>query len=115
MSNLNRGTILSWFLAFVVVWFGVNEVLHPASWASLVPDFTRVIATASQLVSIHGILLILLGLALIFDYHRRVASGVISVMILFIIAGFLSDGSLSPVAVRDIGLFGMALALSFRS
>lgn len=114
MRRLNRGTILSLFLAFVVIWFGVNEVIHPENWVSFIPEFADIGIDFSYLVIVHGIVLVLSGLAVAFDWNRRVAAGIIFLMILAVVLSFLSDGGLSSIAVRDIGLLGMALALTLK-
>lgn len=115
MRHINRETVLSYFLAFVVFWFGFNEVSSPANWTGLVPGFLGSGAMLTYLVVFHGSLLILCGLALVFRFHPRVAAGILALMLLDIAATLIVRGGLSDVAVRDIGLFGVALALSFRN
>ena len=115
MNKINKETVLSWFLAFVAVWFGVVEVLHPAAWTSFVPDMAKTVTPAIDLVSIHGVLLVVLGLALAFNFYRRVAAVILAIVILEIVFFMLQKGGLNPIVVRDIGLFGMAFALSFKN
>ncbi|HEY4494018.1 MAG TPA: hypothetical protein VJB95_01125 [Candidatus Paceibacterota bacterium] len=105
--------VLAWFLGFVVLWFGYKEVTGPNSWTAMIPSFLGVEGQmAVNLVMAHGIILILSGLALVFNFHRRIAASVIALLILAIVGNFLMTGGLSAVAVRDIGLLGMALALA---
>ena len=115
MSKINREIILSWFLGFVVLWFGANEVLYSPKWVSMVPKFLGTGEVAGYLVILHGVILILCGLAFIFNFRRRMAAIVIVLMLLEIIFSLLAEGGLNPIAVRDIGLLGMALALTFRN
>lgn len=115
MTRINKITILSWSLAFVVIWFGVTEIMHPAEWAVFVPSFVAGVAPAATLVTVHGFLLFVLSLALIFNFYRRVAAIIVAIILLEIIFNFLQKGGLNPIVVRDIGLFGAALALSFRN
>lgn len=115
MSNLNRENILSIFLGFVVIWFGINEVSNPTDWSVFIPEFLGSIAPASTLVTIHGVVLILMGLAVIFNWHRRIGAAVLGLMILSIIVTLFGSEGLSEIVVRDIGLFGIALALFVRN
>ena len=113
MRKINREAILSYFLGFVVLWFGIEEVMHPANWTIFVPQFFGTGDTLTYLVIFHGVLLLACGLSLIFNFHRRVAAVVFSLMLLEIIINlFLVDG-LSEIVVRDIGLLGMAITLTF--
>ncbi|HEU0085391.1 MAG TPA: hypothetical protein VFQ59_00305 [Candidatus Paceibacterota bacterium] len=116
MFRLNRENVLSLFLAFVVIWFGVNEFTNPASWTAFIPQFLNVSGEmARYMVMAHGAILVLAGLALVFDWKRRSAAFVIFIMILSIVATIIMGEGLGEIAVRDIGLLGMALALSLRS
>ena len=113
--NFNRETILSIALGFVAVWFGVNEILHPTSWAAFVPAFARSFAPAVSLVIIHGIVLCLSGLSIVFGWKRRVFAAILAVMIAQIIFTLISASGLDETAVRDIGLLGVAIALAWRN
>lgn len=115
MSKLNKETILSYFLGFVVIWFGVNEVTNPSDWAVFIPEFLSGIATATSLVVVHGIVLIVTGLMLVFNWKRRLGAGIIALMILSIIFTLFMSEGLTEIVVRDIGLFGAALALAIRN
>lgn len=112
MKWLNRNSILSFFLAFVLAWFGIHELFTPVDWVVFVPSFLGGGSLATASVTIHGIVLIVCALMLIFDYHRRLASGIVAIMFAEIIFTLLKSSGLSDVAVRDIGLLGMAIANS---
>ncbi len=114
MSKLNRENILSLFLGFVVIWFGIQEVTNPEDWTVFIPSFLGNIMAATTLVTIHGIILIAAGLSLGLGWHRRLAAGIIALMLASIIVTLFSGEGLSEIVVRDIGLFGAALALSMR-
>lgn len=115
MSKINREVILSWSLAVVVFYFGYNEVLYPENWIKLVPSFFGGDNILTYLVVAHGAILIFVGLSLIFNFYRRIAAMLLSLMLVEIIFVLITGGGFSPVAARDIGLLGMALALSFRN
>lgn len=119
MLRLNRENVLSYFLGAVVIWFGAQELMAPAEWASFVPDFVVKFINNESLVNYlvmgHGAVLALAGLALIFNGKRRVAAAVIALFILAIIGSLFQSSGVTATLVRDVGLFGMALALIFKS
>lgn len=116
MSRLNTETILSLFLGFVVIWFGYNEVTNPEAWGVYVPSFIGATgAMLNNLVMAHGAVLVLSGLAIIFNFHRKAGASVIALMLLSIVITLVMGAGLDDVAVRDIGLFGMALALALKN
>ena len=119
MFKCNRENVLSYFLAFVFFYFGYQEIVSTDKWVALVPDMFANIVPATSLVMMHGIALVLVGLALVFNYYRRVASMVAVLMLLDIVVVLLGgfnpmNWSLNPVAARDIGLLGVAIALSVK-
>lgn len=111
MSRINKDTILALFLGFVVIWFGYQEVTDPGAWAVYVPAFLGAGAMVKNLVMAHGAVLVLSGLSLIFNFHRKTAAIVIAIILLDIVVTLILDSGLDEIVVRDIGLFGMALAL----
>ncbi len=110
-EKLNTEIILSFFLAFVVLWFGINEILYTQDWIGLVPGVLKNAFPVNFLVLFHGMTLTVCGLALVFNIYRKIAAAVIAFLLLEIIINFLFVSGLSGVAVRDIGLLGMAIAI----
>ncbi len=113
MSKINKEFVLSLSLAFVVFWFGYQEVVNPEAWVKLVPAFLA--SMGEKLVFMHGALLILCGFGLIFNFHRRLAAFIVALMLLDIIVILFSLGGLNDVVVRDVSLLGMALALAMKN
>lgn len=114
MFKVNREIILVYFLSFVVFYFGIKEIFSPEDWVRLVPSFFGS-GDMTYLIISHGVFLILLGFILIINFYRRTVAFILSLMLLSIIIILISTDGLNEVVVRDIGLFGMALALSFKS
>jgi len=114
MLKIKRETILVYFLSFVVFYFGIKEISSPGDWVGLVPDFFGS-GDMTYLIISHGASLILLGFTLILNFHRRIVAFILSLMLLSIIIVLILKGGLNEIVVRDIGLFGIALALSFKS
>ena len=110
-EKLNTEIILSFFLAFVVLWFGINEILYTQDWTGLVPNVLKNLLSVNLLVLSHGITLTVCGFALIFNIKRKIAAAVIVVLLLEIVINFLFISGLSGVAARDVGLLGMAIAI----
>ncbi len=108
-----RILILRFSVAFVIVWFGVHEILAPQDWIIFVPSFFGGGKLAENLVLIHGSLFCIFGAALVFNFHRKIAALFVSLMILQIIINFLFQTGLSDIVVRDIGIAGLAFSLVF--
>jgi uncharacterized membrane protein YphA (DoxX/SURF4 family) len=114
MSKINQKVILSLALGFVVIWFGINEIMHPASWTAFAPSFLGEGSLVYNLVIIHGFVLIISGISLILGFNRRFFALILSLMLLDIIITLIYNSGLEEIAVRDIGLFGMAIALMMK-
>jgi uncharacterized membrane protein len=115
MSKINRELVLSLFLAFVVGYFGISEITSPEKWVHFVPSFFGTGSIINTLVLIHGIILVLCGVFLVINWKKRMVATLLSLMLLSIVFSLFSDGGLTPTTVRDIGLFGMALSLTFKN
>lgn len=115
MSIINRDNVISLFLGIVLIWFGLNEISSPDKWVFYVPDFLSEMESVNLLVQAHGIILLISGFALIFNFKRRVVAMVVALMLLGIIVTLFRNGGVDATLIRDIGLFGMALSLTFRS
>jgi len=105
--------ILRYALAFVVIWFGINEIFATSKWLSYVPHFLGTGALAYDLVIFHGIVLCLAGILLALGWQTRIVAAIVALMLLDIVINFLFTSGLNSVAIRDVGLFGAALSLVF--
>ncbi|MDE1925091.1 MAG: hypothetical protein KGH79_02840 [Patescibacteria group bacterium] len=111
-NAINPENIFSYALGFVVAWFGLNEVFAPQEWATFAPPFLGDGTLAISLVVIHGIILASCALLLFFNLYRRTAAAILALMFVEIIVGLVTQTGLSDIAVRDIGLCGMAVGLA---
>ena len=111
----NPAHILSYALGFVVAWFGMHEILAPAEWVTFAPSFLGDGTLAIALVVAHGIILVICSLFLFFNSYRRVAASILVAIFLEIIFNLIMQTGLSDIAVRDIGLCGMATGIAFLS
>lgn len=100
-------------LGFVLLWFGVNEVLDPRYWSGYVPSLVASFLPfgVNLFVQMHGVVLSLLALSLFFKFYIRY-TGLLAVGVIFlIISGLIMIDGFNEIVVRDIGLFGLALAI----
>lgn len=105
------------FLGFVLGWFGVSEILDPKYWTGYVPNMVAKFSLLDIifLVQIHGVILAILSLALFFHFYIRFTSMAVLLVLLSIIGGLLITNGFDEIVVRDIGLFGLALAIWLQS
>lgn len=113
-ARLNQTNIISYALGFVVLWFGISEIIKPTDWIGFAPVFLGTGALVYAAVIIHGILLTISGLMLVFNFYRRVAAFVLVLIFTEIIIDLIIGSIASDIIIRDIGLWGMALALLFK-
>lgn len=104
-------TTLSYALAIVVLWFGVSEIITPTPWESFVPGFFGEGPLIPVLVVIHGIILVICGIMFLFNFHRRIAAAAVTLLIFESIVDTIIGSGITDIAIRDVGLFGAALAL----
>lgn len=109
----NPSNILSYSLGFVVGWFGMQEILSPQEWVAFAPPFLGTGTVALTLVVLHGVILATCALLLFMNIYRRIAAGILVLVFIEVILGLVTQTGLSDIAVRDIGLCGMALGLVF--
>ncbi len=108
------GFVMRVSLGFVFVWFGISEVFNPNYFRVYVPPFISNFGFDNDLlIQIHGGLLIVLFLCLVFKIYLKI-TGLASVFILTsIVFGLLitPEFGFNEIAVRDIGLLGLSLAI----
>ena len=99
-------------LGLVLLWFGIHELVQPSLWTGYVPLISQTSQLALGLVLVHGWVLTLLGVALALGVMPRVAAAV-SVLLLFeIVVSLTVAGGLSDLVLRDVGVFGLAVAIA---
>lgn len=101
--------VLRLSVGLVFVYFGWTSVASPDMWAGYVPDWMTTFVAAEMLVRLHGVVEIALGVALALGVTPRLIGLVLCLDLLHIV----SLVGWGPVAVRDLGLAGAALAIAF--
>ena len=101
------------FLGFVLLWFGVNEILNPRYWSGYVPPLVASLLPFDihLFVQMHGMVLSLLALSLFLKFYIRYTGLIIIAVLFSIISGLIMIDGFNEIVVRDIGLFGLALAI----
>jgi uncharacterized membrane protein YphA (DoxX/SURF4 family) len=102
-------------LGLVLIWFGYHELVQPALWTGYVPLVRAQSALAIVLVLAHGWLLLMLAVALVAGILARTAAAVAGVLLLEIVISLTVTAGLSDLTLRDVGVLGLAIALTGRS
>ncbi len=98
-------------LGVVFAWFGYHELVQPDGWTQYVPFVSESSSLAVFLVLMHGWVLLVTGAALIAGIAPRAAAAVATVLMLEIVVAVALTGQ-SPTALRDVGVFGLAVCLT---
>ena len=94
-------TILRLVMSFVVLWFGMNQVINPEAWIGFVPDWVmRFGIDKVSFVFLNGSFEIIFGSLLAFGIWTEIVS-----LFLFLhMVGIVVEVGITPIGVRDIGL-----------
>jgi uncharacterized membrane protein YphA (DoxX/SURF4 family) len=108
-------TLARILLGLVLAWFGYHELVQPALWTGYVPVLASRSTAATVLVLAHGWILMMLAVALVAGLVVRLAAAVTAVLILQIVITLTVTGGLTDLTMRDVGVLGLALALTGRA
>jgi uncharacterized membrane protein YphA (DoxX/SURF4 family) len=98
-------------LGLVFFWFGYHELVQPGGWTQYVPVVNESSSLAVVLVLVHGWVLFVTAAALVAGIAPRLAAAIASVVLLEIVISLAVTG-LSPTALRDVGVLGLAVCLT---
>jgi uncharacterized membrane protein YphA (DoxX/SURF4 family) len=98
-------------LGLVFFWFGYHELVQPGGWTQYVPVVNESSSLAVILVLAHGWVLFVVAAALVAGIAPRLAAAIASVVLLEIVVSLAVTG-LSPTALRDVGVLGLAICLT---
>jgi uncharacterized membrane protein YphA (DoxX/SURF4 family) len=98
-------------LGLVFFWFGYHELVQPGGWTQYVAVVNESSSLAVILVLAHGWVLFVTAAALVAGIAPRLAAAVASVVLLEIVISLAVTG-LSPTALRDVGVLGLAVCLT---
>ena len=104
--------ILIFAAAFVMLSFGIWELINPGYWAGFVPSFLSPL-NILLLVRIHGAVLTILGLWFLSGKKIKLASIIGAIILVDIVISILISGGFSDLLVRDIAILLLIIALYF--
>ncbi|HEY6278892.1 MAG TPA: hypothetical protein VIX86_21475 [Streptosporangiaceae bacterium] len=99
-------------LALVLAWFGYHELVRPGLWTGYVPAVSPSSSLAIAAVLVHGWVLLVLAVALAAGIATRAAALLAAVLLLEIVISLTLTGGLSDLTLRDVGVLGLAIALT---
>jgi uncharacterized membrane protein YphA (DoxX/SURF4 family) len=95
-------------LAFVFIWFSVNQFLNPGDWTSYLPSWVGSLGvSAESFVLMNALVELVAGILLALGAWTRLAALVLGVHLI----GIALSVGYNAVAVRDIGLAIATFAL----
>jgi uncharacterized membrane protein YphA (DoxX/SURF4 family) len=112
------GTIARWGLAAMLLAAGIHKLLDPAAWAAYVTDWLApwLVVAPITFMLVNGVLEIGFAALLFTDRYTAVAALVAGVSLTATVAYLLvvwaTTGQFGDVIARDIGLAGLAWAVS---
>ena len=101
--------------AFIFGVFGIWEIVQPAYWTGFVPHFLSNQIDPIPLVIIHGIVLALLSIGFILNYHVKYVAIAGCSLLLQIIVFLFAVAGFNEVLVRDISIMLFMSSLIFQS
>ncbi len=107
-------TVARVLLGAVLAWFGYHELVTPALWTGYVPVVSATSSVAVVLVLVHGWLLLMMAVAMIAGIAPRAVAAAAAILLLEIVISLIVTGGLSDLTLRDVGVLGLAIALTGR-
>lgn len=94
--------------------FSISKFTQPLNWAGYIPDFISGLLAGIALKQIVFVMLLglveaVLGVLLVFGVYTKIIAGIAVALILPIMISQIPN----EIAIRDFGLFCMAIALLF--
>jgi uncharacterized membrane protein len=113
-SEKIRHYLATYAVSFIFIIFGIWEIINPQYWAGFVPSFvSRLPGSANFLVQIHGIVLAAAAISLAFDFKRKIAAALGTLMMLGIVISLYIDSGFSTLLIRDIAITLFVASLFF--
>lgn len=100
-------------LATIFVGFGLWEIIQPAYWTAFVPSFLSGVAPAVTLVLLHGIVLLVVGVAVLLGFYLRISSILAVLVMVEIIGTLMFESGFTDLVIRDVVVLLLAMSLVF--
>jgi len=112
MTKASFARLLARFgLAFCFLAFGVWEMVNPLFWSAFVPEFVAKMIDPMLLARIHGVVLTVVGLGVLFDFYLVIFSALATFIMFEISLSLLLESGFGDVFVRDVAILFMAGAI----
>ncbi len=98
-------------LCLVLLWFGYHELVTPGLWTGYVPILSTTSHAAEVLVLAHGLVLLVIAVALLAGVAPRFAAAVAALLLLEIVISLAVTG-VTDLVLRDVGVLGLAIAVT---
>lgn len=118
---IHRELILRWGLGGTILLAGLHKLVAPDVWAAYTAPVVVTIWPVSLTLTmiINGAIEIPFGLLVIVDRWTTVAAGIIALSLIGVLGNFglvlLQTGEFVDIAIRDVGLVFLALAVMSHS
>ena len=97
--------VLRYAVCFVILWFGINQLINPNYFLGYVPSWVPL--SANLLIMINGIFEVVFGGLLLMGLFTRFSALILSLHMLVIAIGL----GYNDIAIRDVGLALAAFAV----
>ena len=100
-------------VAQVLIIFGMWEIVQPVYWNSFVPTFVSSFMNINLFVQLHGIFILILGVAILIGAYLRISATLAALTTLAVIVFLLISSGFSDIIVRDVVIVLAAASLVF--
>lgn len=100
-------------LAVIFIGIGIWEIVQPQYWNAFVPAFLSSSISANLLVNVHGVILLIIGLAVLSGAYLRIAAILATLVMLEIIVLLVFESGFTDLLIRDTAVLLLAVALIF--
>lgn len=98
-------------LAICFLGFGVWEIVKPSYWVGYAPDFASKFGNVSLLIVVHGVVLTVIALGILWGRFRVLFTGLAVLVLLDILFTVWFAAGFGETFLRDVTIFLFALAL----
>lgn len=109
-ANLAR-RLNSLALIFCFLGFGLWEIVKPAYWVGYAPDFASKLGDILLLIRVHGIVLTVIALGILWGRFRVLFTGLAVLILLEILVTVWFAAGFGETFIRDVTIFLFVLGL----
>jgi len=99
-------------LGFVLIYFGVGELVNPSAWIGYIPSFMLRVAPPLWMILVHGWVLFVVGTFVAIGIALRTSALLAALMLASIIGALFLTGGVTSILVRDAGVLGLAVMIA---